>query len=99
MIKRLSIFLVSIFLFSCEGKKENTKKIENKGEGLFNVTADDADMNTAIEEAKATYPEFLDVFAYQDSSTINFSVFNSIILKWIMRSRDHYTSIGTHTAC
>ena len=65
-----------LLLSSCQSKTEATEnKIERTGEPtIYNVKADDPEMDAAIRDSKATLPDFLRVFERQDTATSDFAL-------------------------
>jgi len=60
MIRIVTTALLGMILFTaCKEKAATPQKIENGGDEIYNVEADDKAMNAAIAKAGATYPDFL----------------------------------------
>jgi uncharacterized protein YegJ (DUF2314 family) len=67
-------WIAVIFVFiSCKGKDKNGK-VENDGDTVVSVDADDKDMNTAITKAKATYDGFLKALKSNEKDTRDYYV-------------------------
>jgi len=73
---QLACVLTVLLLASCQ-QQDKTKEaqIERAGEPtIYNVKSDDPEMDAAIQASKATLPEFLRVFARQDTATSDFAL-------------------------
>ena len=73
---QLAYALTLLLLAGCQPKDEaHEAKIERAGEPtIYNVKSDDPEMDAAIQASKATLPEFLRVFARQDTATSDFAL-------------------------
>jgi uncharacterized protein YegJ (DUF2314 family) len=74
---QLTYTLSLVVLFTgCQSNGDaNGAKIERAGEPtIYNVKSDDREMDAAIQASKATLPEFLRVFARQDTATSDFAL-------------------------
>lgn len=69
MVRTVITALLGIMLFTaCKEKEATPNKIENGGDEVYNVEADDKAMNAAIAKAAATYPDFLKALKSTDPS-------------------------------
>ena len=74
MIKAVSSFVLVILLFSCNDNKGYLEKKENGGDEVYTVGDEDHEMNSAIDKAVKSYPDFLKVYKNQDAGCSDFSV-------------------------
>ncbi|MBB4602755.1 uncharacterized protein YegJ (DUF2314 family) [Hymenobacter luteus] len=69
---RISIPIASGILLALVSCTISTDKVERPGEpAIYNVTAEDTEMNHAIRQGKATLPQFLATISKADSTISN----------------------------
>jgi uncharacterized protein YegJ (DUF2314 family) len=74
VLPALGLALLSLSNCHSNGDAANAK-IERAGEPtIYNVKSDDPEMDAAIQDSKATLPEFLHVFERQDTATSDFAL-------------------------
>ncbi|MBX0292434.1 DUF2314 domain-containing protein [Hymenobacter sp. HSC-4F20] len=69
---RISILLLPGLLLLFASCTSSADKVERPGEpAIYNVTAEDAEMNHAMKQGKATLPQFLTTISKPDSTISN----------------------------
>jgi uncharacterized protein YegJ (DUF2314 family) len=75
-IFQYSLLLISGFFFSCNNENGIVSRQEKDGDEVFNVDAENNEMNEASEKSRRTYPYFLSELSKskQDTSKFGFAV-------------------------